>query len=103
MAFGISTSCLDDGLMPIQRSANGTPATTQSMMTVRGGGVLEYADPSRNVLAPLTDLIGSTIALMDASGALQTRYSYEPFGKPTTIGQDVELRASDNRFDTTVG
>ena len=33
----------------------------------------------------LTDTLGSTLALTDLSGAINTSYSYEPFGK-TTIG-----------------
>jgi RHS repeat-associated protein len=34
----------------------------------------------------LTDLLGSTLALTDASGAMTTRYVYEPFGRVLTEG-----------------
>jgi RHS repeat-associated protein len=35
---------------------------------------------------PLTDALGSTVGLTDATGALQTQYTYEPFGNTTTSG-----------------
>jgi RHS repeat-associated protein len=38
---------------------------------------------SRNLL---TDAIGSTVALTDAAGAVQTEYTYEPFGGTATSG-----------------
>ncbi len=34
----------------------------------------------------LTDALGSTVALADGSAAIQTEYSYEPFGGTTTSG-----------------
>jgi RHS repeat-associated protein len=34
----------------------------------------------------LTDALGSTIALADASGTVQTTYTYEPFGAVTQAG-----------------
>ena len=34
----------------------------------------------------LTDALGSTIALTDASQAFQTGYTYEPFGNTTAFG-----------------
>jgi RHS repeat-associated protein len=34
----------------------------------------------------LTDALGSTIALADGSGSIQTEYTYEPFGSVTTSG-----------------
>jgi RHS repeat-associated protein len=36
--------------------------------------------------AVLTDALGSTVALIDGSGAIQTQYTYEPFGATTTSG-----------------
>ncbi|TPW17219.1 MAG: Teneurin-3, partial [Halothiobacillaceae bacterium] len=44
----------------------------------------------------LTDHLGSTIALADSSGVIQTRYSYDPFGNTTQTGQ-----ASTNPFQYT--
>jgi RHS repeat-associated protein len=34
----------------------------------------------------LSDALGSSVALADASGAVQTEYTYEPFGTTTTTG-----------------
>ena len=34
----------------------------------------------------LADALGSTLALTDSSGALQTSYTYDPFGNTTTSG-----------------
>jgi RHS repeat-associated protein len=35
---------------------------------------------------PLKDALGSTVALVDSSGAIQTTYSYDPFGNTTISG-----------------
>jgi RHS repeat-associated protein len=34
----------------------------------------------------LTDALGSTLALSDSTGALQTQYTYEPFGNAMASG-----------------
>jgi RHS repeat-associated protein len=48
----------------------------------------------------LTDAIGSTIALADVSAAIQTSYTYEPFGQAsvsgTTSGNAVQYTGRDN-------
>jgi RHS repeat-associated protein len=45
---------------------------------------------------PLTDALGSTIALVDASGNLVTQYAYDPFGNTTVSGA-----SNSNRFQYT--
>lgn len=35
---------------------------------------------------PLVDGLGSTVALLDGTGAIQAEFTYEPFGKTTTSG-----------------
>ncbi|MBI4426073.1 MAG: hypothetical protein HY567_00700 [Candidatus Kerfeldbacteria bacterium] len=40
----------------------------------------------------LTDALGSTRELVDASSAVQTRFDYEAFGKPTALMQNVPTR-----------
>ena len=53
-----------------------------------GGGLDEVftrADGS-GTFTPLTDSLGSTIALVDSSGNIQTTYSYDPFGNTTASG-----------------
>lgn len=41
---------------------------------------------STGSFTPLTDALGSTIALVDASGNLSTQYTYDPFGNTTVSG-----------------
>jgi RHS repeat-associated protein len=41
---------------------------------------------STGAFTPLKDALGSTIALVDASGNLVTRYAYDPFGNTTVSG-----------------
>ena len=79
-----TTQFLYDGLNPVQELASGTP--TANLLT--GLGIDEYftrtdAAGDRNLLA---DALGSTIALADGSGSVQTEYTYEPFGSVTTSG-----------------
>ena len=44
----------------------------------------------------MTDALGSTLALTDTAGTVQTEYTYEPFGKATTTGT-----ANSNSFQYT--
>jgi len=48
--------------------------------------VFEFNNPT-GPLVPLHDQLGSTIGLVNSSGALQTQYTYDPFGNVTTSGQ----------------
>ena len=78
-----STSFLYDGWNPVQGISGGSP--TANLVT---GGVDEYftrADSS-GASYLLTDALGSTAALTDANGAVQTQYSYEPFGGTMQTG-----------------
>jgi RHS repeat-associated protein len=81
---GTTTQFLYDGLNPVQELSGGSP--TANLLT--GLGIDEYftrtdASGVRNFL---TDALGSTVALADGSGTVQTEYSYEPFGGTTTSG-----------------
>jgi RHS repeat-associated protein len=48
--------------------------------------VLAYS-PSSGTFVPLTDVLGSTIGLVNSSGTIATKWAYEPFGVPTSSGQ----------------
>ena len=81
---GTTTQFLYDGLNPVQEIAGGTP--TANLLT--GPVIDEYftrADSS-GVRTYLTDALGSTVALADGSGTIQTEYTYEPFSATTTSG-----------------
>ena len=44
---------------------------------------------SNGALSYLTDMLDSTLALADSSGALDTAYTYDPFGNVTVNGADT--------------
>lgn len=66
-------------------------------------------------MAFLSDALGSTLALTDSSGAINTSYTYEPFGKSTVAGtnanpcqftgreNDAAAPGSARRFDSEFG
>jgi hypothetical protein len=83
---GVTTKYLYDGANVVQ-AQNGSNAATANLLT--GLGVDQTF--SRSVVGGatsslLTDALGSTIALADASGTVQTTYTYEPFGAVTQAG-----------------
>lgn len=79
---GTSTTFLYDGLNPVQEVIGGTN-TANSL----SGGVDEVFQQTDSAGARsfLTDPLGSTLALVDSTGTLQTQYTFEPFGN-TTVG-----------------
>jgi RHS repeat-associated protein len=83
---GTTTKFLYDGPNVVQEQNSGNTATA-NLLT--GLGIDEAF--SRQVVGGatsslLTDALGSTIALGDANGAVQTSYTYEPFGAVTSSG-----------------
>jgi hypothetical protein len=91
--IGVSlTEFLYDGVNPVQE------ATTVLANILGGLGIDEIfvrtgSTGARNFL---TDALGSTVALADAAGTVQTEYTYEPFGGTTVTGL-----ASTNSFQYT--
>ena len=81
---GTTTQFLYDGLNPVQELAGGTPAA--NLLT--GLGIDEYftRTDALGVRNYLTDALGSSVALTDGSGTIQTEFTYEPFGATTTSG-----------------
>ena len=82
-----TTQFLYDGLNPVQE-LNGKTVVA-NLLT--GLGIDEYltrtsAAGARNFLA---DALGSTVALADATGAVPTQYTYEPFGATGVVGTDT--------------
>ena len=76
-------SFLYDGANTAQELSGSTVTTN-----LLSGGIDEMftrADSS-GAYSPLKDALGSTIALVDASGGLVTQYSYDPFGNTTVSG-----------------
>jgi len=89
----VGNGVLYDGPNDVQELSGSTPVA--NMLT---GGVDQFfsrAD-STGAFTPLTDALGSTIALTDSTGAIRTQYTYEPFGNTTVSGP-----ASTNAFQYT--
>jgi hypothetical protein len=77
---GNLTDFLYDGLNPVQESSGATILAN----ILPGLDIDEFLARTDvlagNVTHLLTDSLGSTVALTDSGGAVQTEYTYEPFG-----------------------
>jgi RHS repeat-associated protein len=78
-----TTNYLFDHVNTAQERVAGTP--TANLLTGGIDEVFQRADGS-GTRAVLSDVLGSTVALVDGSGAVQTQYTYEPFGATSTSG-----------------
>jgi len=80
---GASTQFLYDGLTPIQEAG-----TTGIATLLTGVGIDEYLTrtDAAGARTLVTDALGSTVALTDAAGAVQTQYTYAPFGATAVTG-----------------
>jgi RHS repeat-associated protein len=81
---GTTTNFVYDGLNPVQEKDGAT--VTANLLT--GLGIDEFFTRTDGVgaRALLPDALGSTIALGDGTGTLQTQYTYEPFGFVSQTG-----------------
>jgi RHS repeat-associated protein len=81
---GASSGFLYDGLNMVQELVSGSPSAN----ILPGLGIDEWltrtdASGTRHFLS---DALNSTVALTDGGGAVQTEYSYQPFGQSTGSG-----------------
>jgi RHS repeat-associated protein len=83
---GNLTEFLYDGLNPVQETSGAAVVAN----ILPGLGIDEHlarADvPSATTRYFLPDVLGSAIALTDSAGAVQTDYTYEPFGRTVATG-----------------
>jgi RHS repeat-associated protein len=81
---GTTTNFLYDGLSPVQEKNGAT--VNANLLT--GLGIDEFftRTDSVGVRSLLPDALGSTVALGDGTGTLQTQYTYEPFGFVSQTG-----------------
>lgn len=91
MARGSGTSSLE----PVLRSPDGNSESrrchssnvaTANLLTGLGIDQVFSRTDAAGERSFLTDALGSTIALADTSGVIQTSYTYEPFGAATSTG-----------------
>jgi RHS repeat-associated protein len=80
---GTSTQFLYDGLNPLQEQGAGTAANLLTGLAIDEYLTRTDAAGTRTFL---TDALESTVALTDDTGAVQTQYTYEPFGAATLTG-----------------
>lgn len=80
---GTTTGFLYDGQNVVQEQVSGVDSAN---MLVGGLDAVFARTDSSGSFSVVSDPLGSTIALTDSSGAIQTQYTYEPFGKTTTSG-----------------
>ncbi len=78
-----TTTYFYDGHNIVQELSGTTPVAN-----LLNGGIDEVFSRSESTgtLAPFVDGLGSTIGLSNSSGAVQTQYTYEPFGKTSASG-----------------
>jgi RHS repeat-associated protein len=80
---GTTTSFLYDGVNTIQEVIGG--ANTANSLSGGIDEVFQRTDSS-GARSFLRDALGSTLALADSTGTVQTSYSFEPFGNTSVTG-----------------
>ncbi len=79
-----TTSYLYTGTNQVQEIKGGV-VTANQVPTLQVDGNVARSD-STGTSSYLTDGLGSTVALANSSGAVQTQYTYDPFGATTSSG-----------------
>lgn len=83
---GSLTEFLYDGLNPVQETA-GAAILANILPGLRIDEFLTRTDVVAGTTSNfLTDALGSPVAVTDNAGAVQTEYTYEPFGRNTVSG-----------------
>ncbi len=75
---------LYDGATLVQELSGGTPSA--NLLTGLGLDQTFSRTDGSGTSSFLTDALGSTVALADSSGTVQTSYTYDPFGNPSSTG-----------------
>jgi RHS repeat-associated protein len=81
---GTTTNFVYDGLNPVQEKAGAT--VTANLLTSLGIDEFLTRTDGAGIRGLLTDALGSTVALGDGTGTIQTQYTYEPFGYASQTG-----------------
>ena len=82
-AGGQTTQYLYDGVNAVQEKVGGTPSAT---MLAGATDEVFSRTTGAGTQSLISDGLGTTLALLDAAGAEQTRYTYDPFGAVTRGG-----------------
>ncbi len=81
---GTTTGFLYDGLNPVAELAGTTPTAT--LLTGLNSDEYFQRTEGGTTRTFLPGALGSTLALTDSTGTLQTQYTYDPFGNSTSSG-----------------
>jgi RHS repeat-associated protein len=87
---GSQTAFVYDGLNPVQERVSGS-ATANILTGLRVDEFFTRFDGD-GASHFLPDVLGTPLALADSSGAVQTEYTYEPFGMRTAAGSPSSNR-----------
>jgi len=85
-AGGTTTKFLYDRANVVQEQNSSNTATANLLAGVGIDQTFSRSVVGGATSSLLTDALGSTVALGDANGAVQTSYTYEPFGAATSSG-----------------
>ncbi|HKV23083.1 MAG TPA: hypothetical protein VJN93_00690, partial [Candidatus Acidoferrum sp.] len=81
--FGATTQFLYDGANPVQEISG---ASASANLLDSGLDEFFQRTDSSGSRSFLSDALGSTLALADSTGTVQTSYTFEPFGTTTVSG-----------------
>ncbi len=81
---GTTLQFLYDGAQAVQEQSGGTPSA--NLLTGLGMDDVFLRTDAAGSRTFVSDALGSTVALLDATGAVQTQYTYGPFGATTASG-----------------
>ncbi len=81
---GTQTGFVYDGLNFVQEKAGGS--VSANLLTGLGTDETYARTVGATSSTLITDALGSTMALTDATGAIATQYTYEPYGNTTQTG-----------------
>lgn len=95
------TGFLYDGLNFVQELTGATP---KANLITGGIDELFLRKEAASTRHPMTDALGSVIALLDGTGAMATEYTFEPYGNTTTSGAaDTNSQSYTSREDDGTG
>jgi RHS repeat-associated protein len=97
----VQTGFVYDGINFVQELSGATP---KANLITGGVDELLLRRESAGTRHPIADALGSLIALTDATGALSTLYSFEPYGKAISGGAaDTNSQSNTGREDDGTG
>lgn len=82
---GATTEFVYDGIDSVQELADGTVAA--NLLLGPGTDEILQRSDAAGVHTRISDPLGSAVALLDAAGAVQSQYTYSPFGTTSATGE----------------